>query len=59
MRMSRLVAPTLREVPSEAEVISHVLMLRGGFIRKLAAGVYTYLPLGFRVLNKVTNIIRE
>jgi len=59
MRMSRLVAPTLREVPSEAEVISHVLMLRGGFIRKLAAGVYTFLPLGFRVLNKVINIVRE
>jgi len=59
MRMSRLVAPTLREVPSEAEVISHVLMLRGGFIRKLAAGVYTFLPLGLRVLSKVINIIRE
>jgi len=59
MRMSRLVAPTLREVPSEAEVVSHVLMLRGGFIRKLAAGVYTFLPLGLRVLSKVINIIRE
>jgi len=59
MRMSQVVAPTLREDPSEAEVVSHKLMLRGGFIRKLAAGVYTFLPLGFRVLNKVVNIIRE
>jgi prolyl-tRNA synthetase len=57
--MSQVVAPTLREDPSEAEVVSHKLMLRGGFIRKLAAGVYTFLPLGFRVLNKVANIIRE
>lgn len=59
MRMSQLVVPTLREDPSEAEVISHKLLLRAGFIRKLAAGVYTYLPLGFRVLNKVTNVVRE
>ena len=59
MRMSQVVAPTLREDPSEAEVISHKLMLRGGFIRKLAAGVYTFLPLGWRVLSKVSNIIRE
>jgi len=57
--MSQMVAPTLREDPSEAEVISHKLMLRGGFIRKLAAGVYTFLPLGWRVLSKVSNIIRE
>src|SRR3989339_1289920 len=59
MRMSQVVAPTLREDPSEAEVISHKLMLRGGFIRKVAAGVYTFLPLGFRVLNKTIQIIRE
>jgi len=59
MRMSQLVAPTLREDPSEAEVVSHKLMLRGGFIRKQAAGVYTFLPLGFRVLSKVANIVRE
>jgi prolyl-tRNA synthetase len=57
--MSQMVAPTLREDPSEAEVISHKLLLRAGFIRKLAAGVYTYLPLGFRVLNKVVNVVRE
>ena len=59
MRMSQLVAPTLREDPSEAEVISHKLLLRGGFIRKLAAGIYNFLPLGFRVLNKVIRIVRE
>ncbi|MFC1637414.1 proline--tRNA ligase [Candidatus Margulisiibacteriota bacterium] len=59
MRMSQLVAPTLREDPSEAEVISHKLLLRAGYIRRLAAGIYTYLPLGFRVLNKVVNVVRE
>ena len=59
MKFSQLVAPTLREDPTEAETISHKLLLRGGFIRKLAAGIYTYLPLGFRVLNKVTTVIRD
>ncbi len=59
MRMSKLLAPTLREDPSEAEVISHRLMLRGGFIRKLAAGVYEFLPLGWRVIQKIINIVRE
>src|SRR3989339_1897780 len=59
MRMSQVVAPTLREDPSEAEVVSHKLMLRGGFIKKLAAGVYTFLPLGYRALRNVIGIIRE
>ena len=59
MKMSRLLAPTLREDPGEAEVPSHRLMLRAGMIRKLAAGVYDILPLGLRVLHKVSNIIRE
>jgi len=59
MRQSNLFAPTLREVPAEAEVISHQLMLRAGYIRQLAAGVYTYLPLGVRVLRKVEQIVRE
>ncbi|MNW44752.1 Proline--tRNA ligase [compost metagenome] len=59
MRQSKLLLNTLREAPSEAEVISHQLMLRGGFIRQLAAGVYNYLPLGRRVLRKVEQIIRE
>ena len=56
--MSKLFLSTLREVPAEAETISHQLMLRGGIIRKLAAGVYSYLPLGLRVLKKVENIVR-
>ncbi len=59
MRYSRLFLPTLKEVPSEAEVISHKLMLRAGMIRKLASGLYTYLPLGLRSLQKVSKIIRE
>ena len=59
MRMSRLLAPTLREVPAEAEIASHQLMLRAGLIRKSAAGIYSYLPLGHRVLQKIMAIIRE
>src|SRR3989339_916423 len=59
MRMSRLVAPTLREDPAEAEVASHKLMLRAWMIRKVAAGVYNLLPLGFRAITKVTQIVRE
>lgn len=59
MKMSELFAPTLRDDPSEAEIISHKLLLRGGFIRKLAAGIYSYLPLGFRVIKKIENIIRQ
>lgn len=59
MRGSRFYLPTLREAPAEAELISHRLLLRGGFIRKLSAGVYSYLPLGLRVLNKVADIVRE
>lgn len=59
MRMSKLLMPTLREVPAEAEIASHRLMLRAGLIRKLAAGVYSYLPLGLRTLKKVEEIVRE
>lgn len=59
MRVSRLYAPTLREVPAEAEVISHQLMLRAGFMRKAAGGIYTYLPLALRVLKKIETIVRE
>lgn len=59
MRASRLLFATLRETPGDAEVISHQLMLRAGMIRKLASGLYTWLPLGVRVLNKVAAIIRE
>ncbi|MGE4556597.1 MAG: proline--tRNA ligase [Desulfovibrionaceae bacterium] len=59
MRLSRQYAPTLKESPAEAEVVSHKLLLRAGMIRKLTSGIYTYLPLGLRVLNKVADIVRE
>jgi prolyl-tRNA synthetase len=59
MRYSQMLIPTLKETPAEAEVVSHKLMLRAGYIRKLAAGVYTYLPLALKVLRKIENIVRE
>jgi len=59
MRMSKLLAPTLRENPAEAEVVSHQLLVRAGYIRRLANGVYNYLPLMWRVLRKVEQIVRE
>lgn len=59
MRYSQYMLPTLKEDPAEAEVISHKLMYRAGMIRKLAAGIYSYLPLGLRVIQKVERIIRE
>ena len=58
MRVSQLFNPTLREVPAEAEVISHQLMVRAGLIRKSASGLYTYLPLGLRILKKMEAIVR-
>ncbi len=59
MRTSQLLIATVKESPADAEVISHKLMLRSGMIRKLASGLYTWLPLGLRVLRKVENIVRE
>ncbi len=59
MRYSKLLLPTLKEVPAEAETVSHQLLLRAGMIRKLASGIYDYLPLGLRVLRKVEAIVRE
>jgi len=59
MRVSRYYLPTLKEAPAEAEVASHQLMLRAGMIKRLAAGIYTWLPLGLRVLRKVEAIVRE
>lgn len=59
MRMSNMYMPTLREVPTEAEIPSHQLLLRAGMIRKLVSGVYSYLPLGYRVIKKIENIVRE
>ena len=59
MRLSKYLLPTLREVPSEAEIPSHQLMLRAGLIRKLASGIYSYLPLGLKALKKIENIVRD
>jgi prolyl-tRNA synthetase len=59
MRYSQTLIPTVKEVPAEAEIPSHRLMLRAGFMRKLASGTYTYLPLGMRVLQKIMTIVRE
>ena len=59
MKTSHLLIPTLRDDPGEAETVSHRLMLRAGLIRKVAAGIYTYLPLGLRVIRKIEHIIRE
>ena len=59
MRATKLYAPTLREVPAEAEIASHKLMLKAGLICKITAGMYTYLPLAWRVMKKIEAIIRE
>jgi len=59
VRTTQLFAPTLREVPAEAEIPSHQLLLRAGMMRKVAAGIYTYMPLGYRVLSKIMAIVRE
>src|SRR6201988_4712691 len=59
MRWTQTLIPTLREAPSDAEILSHKLLLRAGLIRKLAGGVYTFLPLGLRSLRKVEQIVRE
>jgi prolyl-tRNA synthetase len=59
MRYSQLLVPTVKEVPAEAEITSHQLMIRSGLIRKVASGTYTYLPLGWRTLKKIINIVRE
>ncbi len=59
MHFSKLFIPTLREEPADAESVSHILMLRGGYIRQLAAGLYIYLPLFWKVLNRINTIIRQ
>src|SRR5277367_2765022 len=59
MRVSQFFLPTLKEAPAEAELVSHRLMLRAGLIRRMAGGIYTWMPLGLRVLRKVENIVRE
>ena len=59
MRLSSYPINTLRDVPADAEVVSHQLMLRAGLIRRLASGLYTWLPMGLRVLRKAENIVRQ
>jgi prolyl-tRNA synthetase len=59
MRLSQTLVPTLKEAPAEAEVPSHVFMMRGGYLRKVAAGIYSFLPLGWRVVQKISRIVRE
>ena len=59
MRMSKLFSQTLRDAPSEAEVASHQLLLRAGYIRQLGTGIFSYLPLAHRSLTKIENILRE
>lgn len=59
MRYSKMFIPTLKEAPTDAEAVSHKLMVRAGFVRQLAAGLYIYLPLGIRVMEKINRIIRE
>ncbi|MGE0652882.1 MAG: proline--tRNA ligase, partial [Alphaproteobacteria bacterium] len=59
MRLSRFYLPTLKETPKEAEIASHRLMLRAGMIRQSSAGIYSWLPLGFRVLKRIETIVRE
>ena len=59
MRTSQFFLATLKEVPADAEIVSHQLMLRAGLIRQVAAGVYNWLPLGHRVLSKVSQVVRD
>ena len=59
MRFSEFGLTTLKEVPAEAEIVSHKLMLRAGLIRRLASGLFTWMPLGLRVLRKVEAVVRE
>src|SRR5215210_4967777 len=59
MRWSQAFIPTLKETPAEAEITSHKLLLRAGLMRKLAGGLYTFLPLGLRALHKIQQIVRE
>ena len=59
MRFSKAYIKTLKETPKEAEIASHKLMLRAGMIKKLASGIYAYLPLGYRTIKKIENIVRE
>src|SRR5882757_6683108 len=59
MRASRFFVSTLKEAPSDAEIVSHKLMMRAGMIKRLGSGIYTYMPMGLRIIRKVEAIVRE
>ncbi|MGB5629888.1 MAG: hypothetical protein WBM57_11010, partial [Woeseiaceae bacterium] len=59
MRFSEFALTTLKEVPADAEIVSHKLMLRAGLIRRLSSGLFTWMPLGLRVLRKIEHVVRE
>ena len=59
MRLSRYFLPVTKETPADAQIVSHKLMLRAGLVRQTAAGIYAWLPLGLRVLNRIERIVRE
>ena len=59
MKASQFFISTLKEAPADAEIVSHKLMMRAGFIKRLGAGIYNYMPMGLRVIRKIENIIRE
>jgi prolyl-tRNA synthetase len=59
MRASQFFIATLKEAPSDAEIVSHKLMLRAGMIKRLGSGIYTYMPMGLRVIRKVEGIVRQ
>ncbi len=58
MKLSKYFVPTLKKVPNDAVVVSHILMLRTGMVRMLSAGIYSFLPLGYKVVKKISEIIR-
>ena len=59
MKQSKILIPTVKEVPNDAEVLSHKMMLRAGYIRQISAGMYAYLPMAYKVMEKIKRIIRE
>ena len=59
MKQSKILIPTVKEVPNDAEVLSHKMMLRAGYIRQISAGMYAYLPLAYKVISKIEKIVRE
>jgi prolyl-tRNA synthetase len=58
MKQSRFFIPTLRETPKDAQIVSHRILLKGGYIKQVAAGIYDYLPLAYKIIKKIENIVR-